>query len=89
MSKVSMQLSRNEKMLNFQKREREYANYKHIVFSAWHLLVNTYSQSNLFNAQNIFSINTSQKFQGVSQLDTLNYTIHPITPPELCSLCSQ
>lgn len=90
MSKVSMELSRNKKKHpNFQKREREYANYKHVVFSAWHLLVNTYSKSNLFNAQNIFSMNTSQKFQGVNHPDTLNYTTHPITHPAVCSLCCQ
>lgn len=47
-----------------------------VVFSAWHLRVNTYSRSNLFNAQNIFSVNNSQKFQGVVQPDTLNYTSH-------------
>lgn len=70
-------------------KEREYANYKLVVFLAWHLLVNTCSKSNLFNAQNSFSMNISQKFQGVNQSDTLNYTTHPITPPTLCSLCSQ
>lgn len=34
-------------------------------------------------------MNTSWKFQGVSQRNTLNYTTHPTTPPALCSLCSQ
>lgn len=70
------------KILHFQKREK-YVNYKLVVFLAWHLLVNTYSKSNLFNAQNIFLMNTSQKFQGVNQRDTLNYTTHPMTPPTL------